>query len=312
MTEIDLVMLGAIGLVAESAYRLGNLFNWDSFFSAYWQYAPNAYRAWEQFSLWLYATFSISVSSFTALSFLVFGIAAYFMSRPIRRPELFLLWLMVMAFFGYVMNAPMFLLLCLIVKYRGSKYISVLLLPLIFIKEIAAFIGFSYLFVYQKRKSSIPAFLVAACSYGAFVVLQPVPYGPAAASPFFTPIWIATDYLPKLSPLSFLLLVAVLALVILTAKWSSEELEPPGMNRARVRIWFLLAIPNVLFACPGNLNYGFPLSGCSSRIRARVTLLAVLFLLASRRPFPGNGQSHSRLSQRRDRQSHLQRECQSW
>ena len=253
MTETDLVMLGAIGLVAESAYRLGNFYDWDSFFSAYWQYAPNSYRVYEQFSLWLYATFSVSVSSFTALSFLIFGSVAYFVSRPIHRPELFLLWLMVMAFFGYVMNAPIFLLLCLIVKYRTSKYVSVLLLPLIFVKEIAAFIGFSYLFVYQKRKGSVPVFLVAACSYGILTVLDPVPYGPAAASPFFTPIWTITEYLPKLSPLSFVLLVAVLMLVVLTAKWSSE------LSPRYVRIWLLLAFPNCLFACPWEPQLWFPL-----------------------------------------------------
>lgn len=253
LTDNDIIMLGAIGLVAESAYRLGSLYDLDSFFSTYWQYAPNAYRMYEQFSLWLYANFSVSISSFTALSFLVFGIAAYFVSRPIRRPELFLLWLMVMAFFGYLMNAPMFFLLCLIAKYRNSKYVSLLLIPLIFVKEITAFIGFLYLFVYQKRKESLPVFLIAASWYGLVAFCHPIPYGPAAVAPFFTPIWIVTQYLPKVSPLSFVLLMAVLALVVLSAKWSSE-LSPRFMI-----IWLLLAIPNCLFACPWEPQLWFPL-----------------------------------------------------
>ncbi|RDE15866.1 MAG: hypothetical protein C4K49_05315 [Candidatus Thorarchaeota archaeon] len=241
--KTDIAVIGVLALVTICAVLIGNAQDWQSWFPVYWRYSPNAYRLWEQFTLYLSGVLSSNIVNIMALTFFGFMVLTYLTIRPMNDMPLFMMWMLYMAFWGYVMNGPMYLLLCALARYYTRRWAPALLIPLVLIKEVSVWLGLGYLVLHHRWKSGTIFFVLSVIVYGflRFVVIGNVPdysqVDPSSA-PLFTPIWMFTMLLSSWSVIVvILLLLPVIVLVVLSA-WRSPDW----------RLWAWMTGPNVLFA----------------------------------------------------------------
>jgi len=247
LTNVDISVLGAIAIIGLYVAKMAKLAYGDWWID-FWHYAPNTYRMWEQFTIWLSGGDGLFVLYFTILSWVVCVFIAYMIMRPIEHPEIFFLWLLWMGYFGYIMNGPMYLLFALLSRYAKERWIPILLIPLALIKEVALFIGAMYLLLYVKehRKESVVGSALGALAYIAVrVLIGEVSYYPTGAQ-FFLPM---IQYVLVMSIQSFLVFIIANTILLL---FTIDTLR-------HYRLWVLVLIPNLLFALFWEAQLWFPL-----------------------------------------------------
>lgn len=247
LSNTDISVLGSIGIVGLYVAKMAKL-GYGDWWTDFWQYAPNSYRLWEQFTIWISGGDGTFVVNFTIACWIVCVSLAYLILRPIEHPEILFVWLLWMGYFGYIMNGPMYLLLAIITRYRDRPWVSLFLLPLAVIKEVAFFIAAVYLFLYQpehREDTVINSCLGAVAYIGTRIFIGETLYYPSGAQ-FFLP---SIPYILVMSfPSLLVFIVANIILLIFTSVVLGHH-----------RLWLLVMIPNVLFALFWEAQLWFPL-----------------------------------------------------
>ncbi len=263
----SLAAIAIIAFTSIDSYIMG--LDWEAI-KNYWSYSPNAYRLFEQFLIWLETVTSISIKWYVILSWVICISITYLILKPKHfESVLFLLWVIWIAEWGNISNGPMYLILALIVKYADRKETPLLLIPLVFVKEVGAFIGIIYLFFIEQRKEDAVIWgVIAATMYTAvrFIIIGPIPaYGDVypGSAPSIT-IFFVWEKLTTVST-SFILLRVIPSIGLLTYTISYGYFKSKHFKQ-ELLLWILTAIPIFIFALFYEPQLWFP------------TLVVILFM----------------------------------
>ena len=219
------------------SYRLSLNPGLIDYYLTSWASAPNRYRMYKQLLLFLHEN---PFPLFTWLS--LFWIICVYLTYLIMKPDSnnllpFIVSITVLTLVCGIVDAPIYPILALLTIYRDKKWISLLLIPLALIKEIAAWIGLGVLLLHGgNKKEGIVSFSIGAAIYAIlrFVIIGDVGYAPDAA-PFFVLPVLPSIILPSLK---FVVIQSAFSLFILIIAIQREDL--------RILLW--TAVPVFLFA----------------------------------------------------------------
>lgn len=242
-----LVTLTYYGCWAVFQYRLSLDSGLIDYYLTSWESAPNRYRMYKQFLLFLHDN-PFPLFTWLSLFWIICVYLTYLIIKPDSKDLLpFLVSITVLTLVRGVVDAPIYPILALLTVYRDKRWISLLLIPLALVKEIAAWVGLGVLFLYgENKREGIVSFSIGAAIYAIlrFVVIGDVGYPPNAAPFFVLPV------LPSIILLSlkFVVIQSALSLFILIVTIQREDL--------RVLLW--TAVPVFLFASFWYSHLWFP------------------------------------------------------
>ncbi|MBY9005705.1 MAG: hypothetical protein KGD63_03015 [Candidatus Lokiarchaeota archaeon] len=164
----------------------------------------------------------------------------YFLIRP--KDKDYLIFIVLSCFLPVFDNILQILLLVLLVKFRERRGISILLIPIIIIKELGAWIGFGYLLL-SKKRSIYEIFVASIFSIIIFlfirILIGDIEYPPNLA-PFFTPPYIFNQLLDNPQFILIHLFINIIPLILILFYTIQGKFEK------KLLIWNVL--PICLFA----------------------------------------------------------------
>lgn len=167
----NIVFVAVLAICAEFALA-GYNERWAGSDFSYFIYSPMRYRLWTQFLLFFNGR-PLSLAALFSMSFVASMLVLWLIVRRTNELGVLLLGIVTVCLFLRLADAPMYVLLACVAKTKRPE----LLVPLILVKEAAAWLAFGYLLLYCRTRKTVFYGCVAGLLYLVvrFIIIGNVP-----------------------------------------------------------------------------------------------------------------------------------------